>query len=213
MLVLDDHRQDLHDLYNRVLRCETTDRWVQKALNHLNVIVVDHAHCEKKAAAAAMGLIHRYPEHYNLVQKMSRIAREELRHMEQVLKVMHKHKIAYHRLSPSRYGKALNDACRKSGLGHLIDSLIIGAFIEARSCERFILLVPELGRFPDLQKLYSGLIKSECRHYRTYIELAQKFAKGKEDILPRVKGFSHLEASLIQDHDPDIRFHSGDPGW
>jgi tRNA 2-(methylsulfanyl)-N6-isopentenyladenosine37 hydroxylase len=190
-----------------ILLCQTPQRWIDIALENQDLLLIDHAHCEKKAASTAMALLYRYPKEHKLLQRMSKIAREELRHFEQVLKIMQKRKIKYQHLSPSRYAKGLYTLARAHEPARLIDTMIIGAFVEARSCERFAALVPHLD--DELAKFYSGLLASEARHYQHYIDFAQEFAD--EDISDRIKVFSEKERQLIENEDDEFRFHSGCP--
>ncbi|MCG8432696.1 MAG: tRNA-(ms[2]io[6]A)-hydroxylase [Gammaproteobacteria bacterium] len=195
------------DTVETLLNCETPSAWVSAALENPDLLLIDHAHCEKKAASSALKLMFRYPEQQTLVVSMSRLAREELRHFEQVTRIMRRRGIAYRHLTPSRYAAGLRRHVRTYEPGHLVDLLIIGAFIEARSCERFAKLVPVLDE--ELAGFYEGLRKSESRHFLNYISLAKTIAE--EDIAPRVAEFAEIEASLIREADDEFRFHSGVP--
>ncbi|WP_231882335.1 tRNA-(ms[2]io[6]A)-hydroxylase, partial [Oleiphilus sp. HI0061] len=161
--------QDLSEIYS-FLGCETPDLWVENALANQDIMLLDHAHCEKKAAMTALNLIHRYPGNPDLLMKMSRLAREELRHFEQVMKFIKKRKLAYGHMTASRYAARLRDSVRKQDPDRVIDLLIIGAFIEARSCERFAKTAPLLD--DELKDFYISLLKSESRHYQDYLKLA-----------------------------------------
>jgi tRNA-(ms[2]io[6]A)-hydroxylase len=191
-----------------LLLCETPKAWLNAAIDNLDILLIDHAHCEKKAASSALNLIYRYVDHYELLQKMSRLAREELRHFEQVIKLLKQRHIAYCHLSPSGYAGKLKQLIRSYEPHQLVDRLLVGAFIEARSCERFAALVPYLD--PQLQTFYQSLVKSEARHYLAYIKLADCHAK--ESLIPRIQAFAELEAELIMGADTEFRFHSGVPG-
>lgn len=118
------------------LGSETPDQWIADALQNQETMLIDHAHCEKKAAMTAVNMMHRYPDDPDLLNKMSRLAREELRHFEQVLKIIKKRKMRYSHMTASRYAAGLREHVRKQEPEKVIDLLIIGAFIEARSCER-----------------------------------------------------------------------------
>jgi len=187
------------------LACETPDQWIKNALDNQELMLIDHAHCEKKAAMTALNNIHRYPDDNELLNKMSRLAREELRHFEQVLKIIKKRGLKFGKLSASRYANGLRDHMRKTETEKLVDVLIIGAFIEARSCERFAKLAPFLDE--ELKDFYESLLKSEARHYQDYLKLATKYAG--EDISGRVAYFREKEAELIVSPDQEFRFHSG----
>ncbi|MDE1461101.1 tRNA-(ms[2]io[6]A)-hydroxylase [Spartinivicinus poritis] len=187
------------------LLCETPDSWVSAALQHPEILLIDHAHCEKKAAATALNLMFRYVDKVDLLNKMSRLAREELRHFEQVLAIMVKRGIEYTHLSPSRYAGELRKLVRTHEPARLVDTLIVGAFIEARSCERFEKLAPYLDE--ELTKFYLSLLKSESRHFQDYLTLAIEAAG--EPIDERVALFAEKEQALVQALDDEFRFHSG----
>lgn len=188
------------------LLCRTPDAWVQQALREPELLLIDHANCEKKAASTALNLMYRYVGDFELLNKMSRLAREELRHFEQVLAIMQTRKISYRPVSASRYAAELRKPVRTSEPEKLIDTLIVGAIIEARSCERFARLAPHLD--DELKKFYESLLKSEARHFKDYLTLAQK-AAGETSIGERVQFFLQLERQLIEDKDCEFRFHSG----
>lgn len=187
------------------LGSETPDKWIENALANQELMLIDHAHCEKKAAMTALNMMHRYPDDADLLNKMSRLAREELRHFEQVLKIIKKRKMRYSHLSASRYAAGLREHVRKQDPAKVIDLLIIGAFIEARSCERFEKLAPFLDE--DLQDFYVSLLKSEARHYQDYLKLAASYAS--DDLDERVAFFREKEQHLIAEPDTEFRFHSG----
>lgn len=189
------------------LRCTTPQAWLDEALRQLPVLLVDHANCEKKAAATAMNLMYRYVDKPQLLEKMSQLAREELLHFEQVVGLLRERSLPYHHLGPSRYAGALREHIRSAEPGRLTDTLIIGAFVEARSCERFAALAPLLD--PRLGKFYRSLLRSEARHFEDYLQLAGDHAG--EDISARVDFFAGLEAELVSTPDTLFRFHSGVP--
>lgn len=190
---------------NEFLLCPTPDAWIEQALDNLDLLLIDHANCEKKAASTAINLMYRYVENYELLNKMSRLAREELRHFEQVISYMENRGIEYVQLTASRYAAELRKPVRTHEPAKLVDTLIVGAIIEARSCERFEKLAPHLDG--ELKKFYLSLLKSESRHYKDYLSLAKKASDG--NILDRVKIFLEREKNLIQSKDTEFRFHSG----
>ncbi|MBS3803168.1 MAG: tRNA-(ms[2]io[6]A)-hydroxylase [Oleiphilaceae bacterium] len=195
---------DLDNIFG-FLPCRTPDAWVQNALSDLPTLLIDHAHCEKKAASTALSLMYRYVDYPDLLNKMSRLAREELRHFEQVLAIMKKRGVVYSHLTPSRYAAGLRQPVRSSDPDRLVDVLVVGAIIEARSCERFASLAPHLD--VALADFYNGLLKSEARHYRDYLALAEKAAGGP--VNDRIDVFLALEKALIEQPDTGFRFHSG----
>ena len=190
------------------LPCRTPDAWLSAAVKSLSVLMIDHANCEKKAAATAMSLMHRYTDNTPLLNKMSRLAREELRHFEQVLKLMTQRGIAYESVTASRYAQTLWEKVRKKDPHKLVDTLIVGALIEARSCERFAALAPLVDE--TLRVFYSSLLKSESRHFADYISLTKNLEEVSvlED---RLALFRSAEKELIESEDTEIRFHSGVP--
>ena len=191
------------------LKCETPTAWLSRANEELPTLLIDHAHCEKKAASTAMSLMYRFPERHQLQHQLSRLAREELRHFEQVMELMQARGVSYGTLSPARYASGLRAYTRKPETEFLVDVLIIGAYIEARSCERFAALA-EVVDDAELANYYRFLLRSESRHFRNYLELAKLYAE--EDIASRVLQFGAWEAELISTPDSLYRFHSGVPG-
>lgn len=189
------------------LPCATPEAWVEAALANPSLLLIDHAQCEKKAASTAMSLMYRYVEHPLLLTKMSQLAREELLHFEQVVKLMEGRGIAYRHIGASRYAAGLREWVSSEEPQRLIDVLIVGAFIEARSCERFACLIPHLD--DELGRFYRSLVKSEGRHYEDYLMLARHYAS--ELLEERVALFAERERALIEAPDPVFRFHSGLP--
>lgn len=190
----------------------TPDEWLNAAQDNLQILLVDHANCEKKAASTALQLLYKYTDHSILLNKLSRLAREELRHFEQVLAVMKRYKFEYLHLSPSRYAATLMKQVRNHEPAKLVDTLIVGAIIEARSCERFAALVPILDEMDEkLADFYFSLLKSEARHYTDYLALAKRFSKDKIGVDDRVAELIEAENQLILTEDNHFRFHSGIP--
>ncbi|GAB4392975.1 MAG: tRNA isopentenyl-2-thiomethyl-A-37 hydroxylase MiaE [Gammaproteobacteria bacterium] len=197
---------DVNDLL-AFLPCATPQAWIDYAVNHLEILLIDHAHCEKKAASTALSLIYRYPDRYALLHKLSRLAREELRHFEQVLVLIEQLGFRYDHVSPARYAAALRRHVRTHEPARLIDTLIVGALIEARSCERFMALAPHLPM--PISQFYQRLLKSEARHFQDYLALAKNYAT--EDISLRIQALRQVEHDLILTPDAEFRFHSGIP--
>ena len=193
---------------NDVLLAPTPQRWFEVAADRWRELLVDHANCEKKAASTALSLIFTYADDLQLTDRLSRLAREELRHFEQVQKMMQELGVPFVRLTPARYADGLRKATRRSDPGRLIDLLLCGALIEARSHERFVGLAPRLQA--PLSEFYSGLAASEARHYGVYLRLVEHRA-GQQDWRARLKHLAEIEAGLATSPDPQIRFHSGSP--
>ncbi len=198
--------QDLAELIN-FLPCQTPDAWLEAALQRQDILLINHAFLEKCAARTALNLMFTYPDKPELQRKMSRLAREELVHFEQVIKIINKRGLVYRGLKPSRYAGLMNVEIRKPSHERLVDSLIIGAFIEARSCERFAKLAPHLDA--ELAKFYTSLLRSEARHYKDYLTLAQTYSKTPID--DRIAFFAEVERNAIESEDDQFRFHSGVP--
>ena len=193
---------------DELLLCATPAEWVAAAPENLDILLVDHANCEKKAAATAMNLMFRYGERLpDLQDGLSKLAREELRHFEQVTRIMRRRQITYRPLAAARYAEGLRRHLRKREPERLTDLLVIGAFIEARSCERFRALLPVLE--DDLADFYRGLHAAEARHFQLYLGMAQKYGAG--DVEDRVEVIAGVEAELIRSGDKLFRFHSGMP--
>lgn len=188
----------------------TPKEWLNEAVDRIPEMLLDHANCELKAASTALGFLYRYPDRTALAQRMSRLAREELRHFEQVRSIMDDMDIPFERLSASRYASGLREVARKDEPHKLLDLLLIGAVIEARSCERFAQIAPQLPE--KLGRFYSGLLASEARHFEHYIAFA-KSECGADDteIEQRLLEIKALEAALISEPDNEFRFHSGRP--
>jgi tRNA-(ms[2]io[6]A)-hydroxylase len=204
------------------LRCRTPDAWITAALADLRTLLLDHASLELKAAQQAQKMIWRYGTggstaqnldaelRLTLMRKMSRLAREELRHFEQVLELLASRGIDYKAITPSRYARALHTELRASEPARCVDTLLIGAIIEARSCERFYSLLPALSvRAPDLASFYASLLRSESRHFQDYLSLAQRLPEPMLDA--RLDHLLRLDAELITSEDTETRFHSGLP--
>ena len=198
---------DLSPIYE-FLGARTTQAWVDAALADLPLIIQDHANCEKKAAGTAMNLIFRYEFSYDLQRKLAQLIREEMLHYEQVLGIMNERGQAWKYLSAGRYAKGMLKHKHTYEPAAMVDVLIIGAFIEARSCERFATLA-EVINDERLAKYYRYLLKSESRHFEDYLALAQSLAE--DNIDERVAFFREVEAELISSPDAELRFHSGNP--
>ncbi|MDJ0917561.1 MAG: tRNA isopentenyl-2-thiomethyl-A-37 hydroxylase MiaE [Woeseiaceae bacterium] len=192
------------------LNCPTPEAWLREASSRVPELLLDHANCELKAASTALGFLYRYPDRSELAQRMSRLAREELRHFEQVRKLMAEQGVEFTRLSASRYAGAMREAVRDEEPYKLLDLLLIGALIEARSCERFARLAPDLPE--KLSRFYSGLLASEARHFQHYLAFArQECGLPESEIEARLEELCALEAELINAPDEQFRFHSGPP--
>ena len=193
---------------NKFLFCSTPSSWLEAAKQNIPTLLIDHANCEKKAASTALNLMYRYVDKPKLLLQMSKLAREELRHFEQVVTLINKRNLDYTQLSSSRYAGELRKSVRTFEPARLLDTLIVSAIVEARSCERFASLAPLLE--DDLSRFYSELLKSEERHFRVYLDLAETISEGFP-LEERIEFFLEEDCRLIQTEDADFRFHSGVP--
>ncbi len=188
------------------LQSESTARWLTQVDENLPEILIDHAHCEKKAAACALNLIMAYVDHSELVDELVTIVNEELEHFQQVLELLRKRSIPFGRQQAGGYGRQLNDLVRKFEPYRAIDRFLIASLIEARSCERFALLrdhVPDR----ELADFYGSLFESEARHHTTYVRMAKVFGSD-EMVKERLEELSALETEIIYRGDPLPRMHS-----
>jgi len=190
------------------LAAATDPAWADRALAHLDVILLDHAHCEKKAASTAINLIFRYQDRPALMAPLSALAREELAHFEEVLAVMERRGIAFGRLDPSPYAASLMSIVRSHEPQRLLDTLLCCALIEARSCERMQILAERLDD-EELAKLYRGLLAAEARHHQAYIDLARDVGMFEDDeIRARLGEIAAHEAAVIARAPHEPRLHN-----
>ena len=193
---------------NSFLRCQTPDSWLEKAVSELPILLIDHANCEKKAASTALNLMYRHVDQTEMILRLSKLAREELRHFEQVVAILKERNISYAQISSARYAGELRASVRTHEPARLIDILIVSAIVEARSCERFSRLVDVLDQ--ELAEFYASLLKSEARHFKVYLQLAEQASEGVS-IDERIDHFLAEDERLITSPDPEFRFHSGAP--
>ncbi len=202
------------------LKAATPAAWVDEAVQRWPELLSDHANCEKKAASTALALMFAYPEDRALATRLSKLAREELRHFEQVDQLMQTEGVPYLRQKPGRYASGLRAAMKTHEPFRKLDLLLMGALIEARSCERFRLLSarPEGQGLPEpVASLYAGLEASEARHYELYLRLAEAHCKAQpaaqatQSWQERLDELALVEAELATSPDPEFRFHSGMP--
>jgi tRNA-(ms[2]io[6]A)-hydroxylase len=198
-----------------ILRAATDEAWIERAGREWQLLLLDHANCEKKAASTALALIFAYPEDRALASRLSRLAREELRHFEQVDRMLERLGVPATRMAPGRYAGELRRGVSTTEPLRKLDLMLCGALIEARSCERFERLARVLPS--PLGEFYGGLAAAERRHASLYVELAETAARavageqGPALCAERLEPLAALEASLATSPDPEFRFHSGTP--
>jgi tRNA-(ms[2]io[6]A)-hydroxylase len=184
----------------------TRESWVGEAMGRMDLVLLDHAHCEKKAASTALNLIFRYQYRSELMVPLSSLAREELRHFEMVVKLLEKRDLKFQKLKPSTYGGELYKVIRMDEPNRFVDTMICCAFIEARSCERMKLLSESLEDV-ELAQMYAGLLASEARHHQAYLDLAAMQIP-EEEVYARVAEIGAHEAAVIAKPGDEIRLHS-----
>jgi tRNA-(ms[2]io[6]A)-hydroxylase len=188
------------------LKSETSPRWLAQVDTGLEEMLIDHAHCEKKAAGTAMNLIFHYVENADLCREMTEIVNEELEHFHMVLDLLARRGIRFRRLKPSSYGRELNDLVRKQEPQRAVDRLLVAGLIEARSCERFHVLAGHV-KDAELADFYGSLFESEARHHTTYTRLAKDFAP-EEVVMARLDELATAEAAIIDRGEEHPRMHS-----
>ncbi len=200
----------------RMLHLESTSppAWAERMLADLDELLLDHAHCEKKAASTALSLIFRYPERAALITPLSELAREELEHFELVVALLRARGREFERLTPSPYAARLMTAVRTHEPARLLDTLLCCALIEARSCERMQLLARTFDARRDepgisaLADLYAGLLASEARHFATYVELARRCELADEaTLMNRLHELALHEAAVLREAGGSARMH------
>ncbi|UKO98529.1 tRNA-(ms[2]io[6]A)-hydroxylase [Nostoc sp. UHCC 0870] len=188
------------------LKQPTSDAWVEQAISNLDIILLDHSHCERKAAGVALNFMFRYPSNTKMVRELTAIAREELEHFDLVNQWLEKRNIPLAPLPPPPYGAGLKAAVRPQEPERFLDSLLVTGLIEARSHERLGLLAihcPDL----ELAKFYKSLMASEARHFGIYWVLADTYFD-REIVTERLDELSIVESELLAHLHPEPRIHS-----
>ncbi len=188
------------------LQSQSSQRWLAQVDQSLEEILIDHAHCEHKAAATAMSLLGAYIEHRELCQEMTQIVEEELDHFHQVLELLQRRGIRFRRQPAGHYGRELNALVRPSEPERAVDRLLVASLIEARSCERFNLLAEHV-QDVELADFYRSLFESEARHHTTYVRLAKLFASDPS-VRQRLEELAAAEAEIVARGNPLPRMHS-----
>ncbi len=188
------------------LESDSSVRWLAQVDQGLEEILIDHAHCEHKAAATAMSLLGSYIDDRELCQEMAEIVAEELEHFHMVLGLLERRGISFRRLPPSDYGKRLNSLVRPHEPDRAVDRLLVASLIEARSCERFQKLAQHVDD-RELSEFYRSLFESEARHHTTYVRLAKHFADDAV-VRSRLKELAVAEAEIISRGHALPRMHS-----
>ena len=188
------------------LQSPTSPRWLAQVDAALDDVIIDHAHCEKKAAGVAMNLLFSYVDHVDLARAMTEIVNEELEHFRLVLDILHRRGVPFRKLKPSSYGARLHDLIRKDEPARAVDRLLVAGLIEARSCERFSVLADHVAD-EELATFYRSLFESEARHHSTYVRLACNF-QPEASVKQRLQELAAAEAEILDRGDPFARMHS-----
>jgi len=190
------------------LQTKSPQRWLDQVDQHLAEVLIDHAHCESKAARTALNLMVSYIENEPLCIRMTEIVTEELEHFHQVLALLKKRGIRFRRIRQSNYGRQMNELVRKQEPYRAVDRLLVAALIEARSCERFDLLRQHMqGHDDELAGFYDSLFETEAGHYAAYVQLADHYAV-HHDVQQRLRELTRAEAEIINSGDTLPRMHS-----
>jgi tRNA-(ms[2]io[6]A)-hydroxylase len=184
----------------------TQSAWLEQALENQDLILLDHCHCELKAASCAISLMFRYPTHSKLVRKLTPLAQEELEHFELVNRWLEKKAIALAPLNSPPYASLLKTKVRHQEPERLLDSLLISALIEARSHERLGILSKHLPD-PDLANFYSSLMASEARHYGLYWTLVEEYFP-RDKAKKRLEELALFESEILRQLHFEPRIHS-----
>jgi tRNA-(ms[2]io[6]A)-hydroxylase len=188
------------------LKAPTSHAWVEQAISNLDTILLDHAQCERKAAGVALNLIFRYPSNAKMVRELTKIAREELEHFEQVNQWLDRLNIPMRPLAPPPYGAGLKKQIRPQEPERFLDSLLVSGLIEARSHERLGLLATHCPE-PELAKFYRGLMASEARHFGVYWVLADTYFD-RDVFLQRLDELAVVESEILATLHHEPRIHS-----
>ncbi|MEO0758568.1 MAG: tRNA isopentenyl-2-thiomethyl-A-37 hydroxylase MiaE [Cyanobacteria bacterium J06648_16] len=190
----------------KFLQSPTSAAWVVQALADLDTILLDHSHCERKAAGVALNLMFRYPSSKALVDALTEIAQEELSHFKQVNQWLARRGVALAPLAPAPYGAGLKAQVRRHEPERMLDMLLVSALIEARSHERLGLLAEHCPE-PELARFYQGLMASEARHYGAYWVLATQYFE-RDEVNTRLQQLAVVESELLETLHPAPRIHS-----
>ena len=188
------------------LHAPSSDRWLRQVSANIEELLIDHAHCEKKAAGTAMNLLFAYVENPDVCRAMTEIVQEELSHFHLVLDLLERRKVRFRKMPPSKYAERLRMLANKLEPMRAVDRLLIAGLIEARSCERFGLLRDHLAD-TELAAFFGGLFESEARHHSTYVRLAKLFAP-EDRVNARLAELALEEGRIIAEGDSLPRVHS-----
>ncbi len=190
------------------LAVPTDDGWFDRVRDHLDVILVDHCHLEKRAASNALNMIFRYTGKDSILRELSDVVQEEMEHFVMCLDLLEARDIKFIRLKPSPYAAKLKESIERQEPKAFLDQLLMAALIEARSCERFKILGDELEDIdPELSAFYKDLVVSEARHHMLYTNIARQFYPADE-VKERLSELAAIEADAVASCTDAPRLHS-----
>ena len=185
---------------------KTSEDWIDLAISNPMEILLDHAHCERKAAGVALQLMFRYVSEPGLSEVLSPLAREELEHFERVLSILNARGEKLQKLASPPYGAILAKNIRRDEPLRMLDSFLVAGLIEARSYERMQLLSmhsPDI----ELSNLYADLLKSEAKHFGIYWKLAdERFERNA--LISRLEELAKVESDALLQMHHEPRMHS-----
>lgn len=189
------------------LKLPTDPRWADIATQNIDDILMDHAWCEQKAASNAISIIVKFPEYADLLDEMIQISMEEMSHFKMVVELLKKRGFSLNEKRRDPYVNDLRLFVKKGGsrADQLVEYLLVGAMIEARSCERFKILTETLTD-PELKRFYYDLMVSEAGHYTSFLKFAREIG-GLEKTNKRWDEFLEYEASLMVKYGTDESIH------
>ena len=189
------------------LKLASDPRWADIATQNIDDILIDHAWCEQKAASNAISIIVNYPEYVEVVDEMVQISMEEMGHFKMVVDMLKKRGFGLHKKRKDPYVNDLRLHVRRGGDRdfQIVELLLLGAMIEARSCERFKILTETL-KDPELKKFYHDLMVSEAGHYTGFLTHARNIG-GTEKVNKRWSEFLEYEASLMKKYGTSESIH------
>jgi tRNA 2-(methylsulfanyl)-N6-isopentenyladenosine37 hydroxylase len=184
----------------------TRDAWIEQTLANMDIILLDHSNCERKAASVALKFMSRYPSNTKLVHELTHLAQEELLHFHQVNTIMSRRNIPLAPLNAPPYGATLNQVVRRPEPDRFLDMLLVSALIEARSHER-LGLIGQHCEDQELAEFYRSLMESEARHYGLYWVLADTYFD-RSVVMERLETIAIAESKILSTLHPEPRVHS-----
>jgi tRNA 2-(methylsulfanyl)-N6-isopentenyladenosine37 hydroxylase len=179
-----------------MLKIASAPEWCEVVLADFDAFLIDHADCERKAAATAMALVKKFPEKTQMVEPMIALAREELAHFHEVWLMIHKRGLKLHDHSKDEYTKSLKSCIRHPREEHFLDSLLVAAVIEMRAHERLSLLADALVDH-ELKSYYTKLARIEAGHFKVFVDAAKRYHPHSK-VEGRLEELLNIESSIFR---------------